>query len=146
MNKILYTFFAITFLSIFLFGCGSKIEIVGNTEESKIYVSDDGDLITFYALIENKGSTTSENLFAKFEITHEQLATELGQKSILFSDDGHIPSGFKISGDSAYFISEAFTYEGNIPHEELAGAVDVVIFNESNNEITRFSIEQVEKE
>lgn len=131
---------------VLLTGCGPQANIIGDVESSKIIIDERRDLITFYVRIVNDGGLPSDTLYAKFEIQHEGLAQELGEDVIVFVNSQQVPQSFSIQGNSGFFIGESFEYTGEIPIAELAGAVEVVIFDVEGEDVTRFLLEKVEEE
>lgn len=140
-----YSFLLLVGFLFMLIGCSQKVEIYGDLEESKIIVNEEQEIITFHTLIKNDGKNDTEPLYAKFIINDEQLANalELESEEILFSDDQNNPELFTVSKKNGFIVSLSYYYKGNIPLEQLKGAVTVVIFDENDNEVTRFTIEHV---
>ncbi|WP_078430362.1 hypothetical protein [Alkalihalobacterium alkalinitrilicum] len=136
-------FFSIVFV---LASCGPQVEIQGDVDQSKVIIDEDRNLLTFYVRLENTSNLPSGNLFAKFELLSAELIEELGQETIPFVNENQIPEAFKISANSGYFIGESFEVEQIFTEETLADAVEVVIFDEDGDDVTRFSITHVEME
>jgi hypothetical protein len=134
----------LSLLLVIITGCGSQVTILGDLEESKIIIDEERDFITFMVHLHNAGTIPSKELYAKFEIAHDELANQIGE-TIVFSNDTNTPRSFDIPKDGRYFIGETFVYEGTIDPDELVNAVTVIIFNDKEEELTRFSIEKVEE-
>ncbi|WP_216828265.1 hypothetical protein [Alkalihalobacterium elongatum] len=142
-------FFKVFLLFTALIGmasCGPQLEIQGDIEQSHIIMDEDRNLLTFYVRLENTSNLTSPNLFAKFELLSDELVEEFGQETIVFVNESQIPEAFKINANSGYFIGESFDVEQTFSEEELSDAVEVVIFDEAGDDITRFTITKVEME
>ncbi|MFV8827418.1 hypothetical protein ACNSTQ_06335 [Alkalihalobacterium sp. APHAB7] len=115
-------------------------------EQSRIILDEERNLLTFYIRLENTSNLSSPNLFAKFELLNEELVEEFGQETLVFANESQIPEAFKIGANSGFFIGESFEVEQTFAEEVLTDAVEVVIFDEAGDDITRFPITNVELE
>ncbi|WP_418199006.1 hypothetical protein [Alkalihalobacterium sp. APHAB7] len=129
-----------------LASCGPQLEIQGDMEQSRIILDEERNLLTFYIRLENTSNLSSPNLFAKFELLNEELVEEFGQETLVFANESQIPEAFKIGANSGFFIGESFEVEQTFAEEVLTDAVEVVIFDEAGDDITRFPITNVELE
>ncbi|MDE5412653.1 hypothetical protein [Alkalihalobacterium chitinilyticum] len=142
-------FLKLILLSLTLFvlaSCGPQLEIQGDMEQSRIIMDEDRNLLTFYVRLENTSNLSSPNLFAKFELLNEELVEAFGQETLVFVNESQVPEAFKIGANSGFFIGESFEVEQTFAEEELTEAVEVVIFDEAGDDITRFTITNVELE
>ncbi|WP_209125543.1 hypothetical protein [Alkalihalobacillus sp. BA299] len=134
-------------LTIFIVtSCGPQVEIQGDIEKSKVIIDEDRNLLTLYVRLQNTSSLPSDNLYAKFELLSDELIKEIGQETIVFVNDKQIPEPFNISPNSGYFIGESFEVNQTFTEEMVSGAVEVVIFDEAGDDVTRFPITNVEME
>lgn len=131
------------FILLALIACSSEANVYGDVKESKIIVDEERKTLNFYALIKNDSQKDTGNLFAKFIIQNEDLKKALGSGELEFSDKQDKPISFSISANSGYFITFSNYYDAQLPPDELKGAVDVVIYDENEKEVTRFTIQNV---
>ncbi len=134
-------------VGLFLTGCGPQPEIEGDLEESYLGVDEERGMLTVYARIANHSALPSGDLYAQFEITHEGLANQISENGVIVFTDSHgEPQLFRVNGHSGYFLAESFEMSSPIALEELSEAVEVVIFNEEDEEVTRYAIKRVTEE
>lgn len=133
-------------LLLLLVSCSNEVKIYGDLKESKIVIDEEHEAITFHTLIKNDGGSATDPLYLKLIINHEQLANVLGNEEIIFVNDLDEPQAFTIDKRNGYFITQSFYYNEDIPLDELVGAVTVIVFDEEENEVTRFTINHVTKQ
>ncbi|HHY21201.1 MAG TPA: hypothetical protein GX525_04805 [Bacilli bacterium] len=140
--------FFIFLASLLIFsGCSSETSIVGKTNDSKIILDEGRNFVTFHAVLHNNGEKPATPYYAKFELKNDVLKSKIGSDTIvLMEGNGEEPIAIPIGGKMDFFVSETFEYEGTLTETDLKDAVDIVIFSDSDEEITRFTMTNVEKE
>lgn len=134
--------------SLFIFsGCNSETSIVGKPDDSKIILDEGRNFITFHAVLHNSGEKPATPYYARFELKNDVLKSKFDLDTIVFMDsNGKDPLTLPIGSKMDFFVSETFEYEGTLAEADLKDAVEIVIFTTSDEEITRFTITNVEKE
>lgn len=126
-------------------GCNAETSISGKPADSKIILDEKRNFVTIHAVLHNSGEKPTSPYYAKFEIKKEKLQTILGVDAVVLTDNEQ-PFPIPIGNKMDFFVGETFEYEGTLTEEDLKDAVDVIIFSDSEEEITRFSIANVEEE
>ncbi|SDI54337.1 hypothetical protein [Natribacillus halophilus] len=134
---------SLTSILFLLSACAPDADIGHVEDESEIMIfsEEEETSIAFNALMTNHSERPSDELTINWEIDDEALLDMFSEPEVTESAS----ESFSVGGGERFMISESFFLDETPDPEDVSGAVGGIVTNEDDEEVYRFTFENVEE-